>query len=216
MEPETGLTLRVCAVPRPPVELGRPDPCFSGEYRGLYHPRARQYDPASGRFLTRDPLPIPPGTHTISAYSYVGNRPIVFVDPSGKVGFRCGICEAAEAFAEGVRAGTEAVVSGVTHAVGTGAEAAREVASFATDQVVRAKKWVETHQTEIACGLAVGGGVVLMGSWGVAGGVLITRGLVPLLAHGLRHRGLETAAAVAVTGGFVIEHRADRGIPCFS
>ena len=51
---------------------------FTGEQEdasGLYHLRARQYDPQTGRFLTRDPLG--------GKYQYAGSRPTVFADPSG-------------------------------------------------------------------------------------------------------------------------------------
>jgi RHS repeat-associated protein len=54
---------------------------FTGEYEdgtGLYHLRARQYDPTTGRFLSRDPVP-----SSGSAYAYVGNSPTAFVDPAG-------------------------------------------------------------------------------------------------------------------------------------
>jgi hypothetical protein len=40
---------------------------------------ARQYDPATGRFLSTDPL----GTPDISQYSYVGDNPLGFTDPTG-------------------------------------------------------------------------------------------------------------------------------------
>ena len=59
---------------------------FGGEYldpTGLYHLRARQYDPASGRFLSRDPLAPSLRASYVSAYAYVANRPNVFVDPTG-------------------------------------------------------------------------------------------------------------------------------------
>ncbi len=49
---------------------------------GLYHYRARTYDPILGRFLQRDPV----GTaDQINLYTYVGNNPVRFVDPSGMV-----------------------------------------------------------------------------------------------------------------------------------
>jgi RHS repeat-associated protein len=59
---------------------------FAGEYAdptGLYHLRARQHDPASGRFLSRDPWPLPIVNPLSSRYAYVADHPTVFVDPSG-------------------------------------------------------------------------------------------------------------------------------------
>ncbi len=54
---------------------------FAGEQRdaptGLYYLRNRYYDPASGRFLSRDPVA---GQHP---YAYVNNNPVNFVDPMG-------------------------------------------------------------------------------------------------------------------------------------
>ncbi|MEL6339150.1 MAG: RHS repeat-associated core domain-containing protein [Myxococcota bacterium] len=51
---------------------------------GMYHYRARTYDPALGRFLQLDPIGYDAGD--INAYRYVGNDPVNFTDPSGKVG----------------------------------------------------------------------------------------------------------------------------------
>lgn len=59
---------------------------FAGEYfdpTGLYHLRARQYDPSIGRFTTLDPLPNPTTDPYVSAYAYVNDRPTVLTDPSG-------------------------------------------------------------------------------------------------------------------------------------
>jgi RHS repeat-associated protein len=60
---------------------------FTGEYQdptGLYYLRARQYDPTLGRFAQIDPA-VPERTAPyISTYLYVGDRPTVLVDPSGK------------------------------------------------------------------------------------------------------------------------------------
>lgn len=67
---------------------------FTGQYldpTGLYHQRARQYDTATGRFLTSDPMEAPAGTMHSSAYTYVGGRPTVLVDPSGLCGWVCGL-----------------------------------------------------------------------------------------------------------------------------
>jgi len=107
---------------------------FTGEYldpTGLYHLRARQHDPASGRFLTRDPLPAALGTHLTSAYAYVSNRSTFFVDPTGMIGLPpCWICDAAEAGAE--------AVGGAASSVG------REVGQFVVE-----------HRNEIVAGAAI-------------------------------------------------------------
>jgi RHS repeat-associated protein len=60
---------------------------FAGEYldpTGLYHLRAREYEPMTGRFLRPDPVDAGVGTPLISAYIYAANRPTVLVDPSGE------------------------------------------------------------------------------------------------------------------------------------
>jgi RHS repeat-associated protein len=60
---------------------------FAGEYMdtatSLYHLRARQYDPAIGRFLATDPITQPLSDPYLSSYVYADNRPTVLVDPSG-------------------------------------------------------------------------------------------------------------------------------------
>jgi RHS repeat-associated protein len=44
---------------------------------GLYDYRARHYDPATGRFLQRDPA------ENLNPYTYVNNRPVFYIDPHG-------------------------------------------------------------------------------------------------------------------------------------
>lgn len=61
---------------------------FTGEYldpTGLYHLRARQYDPTTGRFLRPDPVDSGVASPLGSAYVYAANRPTVMVDPSGEI-----------------------------------------------------------------------------------------------------------------------------------
>ncbi len=47
---------------------------------GLYHVRRRFYDPTTGRFLQRDPLPLLAAT---DPYAYAGSNPVNSRDPSG-------------------------------------------------------------------------------------------------------------------------------------
>lgn len=60
---------------------------FTGEYldtTGLYHLRARQYDPSSGRFLSTDPVAPALEDPYVGSYVYVRNTPLNAVDPSGE------------------------------------------------------------------------------------------------------------------------------------
>ncbi|MGW2840997.1 RHS repeat-associated core domain-containing protein [Streptomyces sp. NPDC001493] len=50
---------------------------------GLDFLGVRVYDPSLGRFLTSDPLNTPYVPQTVNAYSYSGNNPVAFSDPTG-------------------------------------------------------------------------------------------------------------------------------------
>jgi RHS repeat-associated protein len=96
---------------------------FAGEYldpTGLHHLRARQYDTQTGRFLSRDPLAPSIAEPLLSSYAYVGNRPTVFVDPSGEqfglprlcsAGGCTGLCEVAKKAGEFGGVAVEAIVT---------------------------------------------------------------------------------------------------------
>lgn len=60
---------------------------YAGEYKdpatGLYNLRARQYDPALGRFTGADPLTPPLTRPAASPYSYVNGRVTSHIDPTG-------------------------------------------------------------------------------------------------------------------------------------
>src|SRR5262249_2511727 len=45
--------------------------------RGLYHMRARSYDPSTGSFFSEDPIAIQP------TFAYAANNPISYSDPTG-------------------------------------------------------------------------------------------------------------------------------------
>jgi RHS repeat-associated protein len=61
---------------------------FAGEMQdptGLLYLRARWYDPATGRFLTRDPVPgVPMLPASLNPYVYALNNPVLYTDPSGE------------------------------------------------------------------------------------------------------------------------------------
>ena len=54
---------------------------WEDEESGLYYNRYRYYDPATGRYVTQDPIGLEGG---INAYSYVGSIPTRFTDPLGQ------------------------------------------------------------------------------------------------------------------------------------
>ncbi|MFB7475102.1 RHS repeat domain-containing protein [Kitasatospora sp. NPDC056184] len=51
---------------------------------GLTHIGAREYDPATGRFISVDPLLTTEDTQQLHAYAYGNNNPVTFSDPTGK------------------------------------------------------------------------------------------------------------------------------------
>lgn len=53
------------------------------ELIGLYYFRARYYDPAVGRFISRDPVWDP--TNVGNPYTFVGNSPVTLTDPTGEI-----------------------------------------------------------------------------------------------------------------------------------
>ena len=74
----------------------------------LYNFRARWYDPASGRWLSKDPIGLEGG---LNLYEAFGNNPVCFGDPSGNLAFNFGFSFAAGggngiAFSVGLVGGT--------------------------------------------------------------------------------------------------------------
>lgn len=54
-----------------------------GVYLSLLYMQARYYDPLIGRFYADDPIGFTGSVDTFNRYSYVGNNPYKFTDPSG-------------------------------------------------------------------------------------------------------------------------------------
>jgi len=70
------ITNRMSPLKNPFMFTGRE---WDGNYvaTGLYHYRARAYDPETGKFLQKDNI------SGLNLYAYVGNRPTVYIDPWG-------------------------------------------------------------------------------------------------------------------------------------
>jgi RHS repeat-associated protein len=62
---------------------------YTGEWSdatNLIYLRARYYDPATGRFLSKDPVRgLASLPQTLNPYTYAINNPIQYIDPSGKI-----------------------------------------------------------------------------------------------------------------------------------
>ncbi|MCP2357412.1 RHS repeat-associated protein [Nonomuraea thailandensis] len=87
---------------------------------GLVHLGAREYDPATARFISVDPLFEIDRPQTYSGYSYGANNPLAFSDPTGK-GLACG--GRYESCGSGVQTHADGSTSyrdsdGVSHATG--------------------------------------------------------------------------------------------------
>ncbi len=56
---------------------------------GLTHIGAREYDPGIGQFISVDPVLDPDRPQTMNGYSYAGNNPTTYSDPSGRILMEC-------------------------------------------------------------------------------------------------------------------------------
>jgi RHS repeat-associated protein len=73
---------QVEAVPQPFKFVGQYG--VMAETDGFYYMRARYYDPEVGRFISEDPTGFDGGD--VNLYAYVGNNPVMLVDPMGLCG----------------------------------------------------------------------------------------------------------------------------------
>ncbi|MFL5962431.1 MAG: DUF6531 domain-containing protein [Gaiellaceae bacterium] len=92
---------------------------------GAYYLRARDYDPAAGRFLQPDPVEAPAGQPLLSTYVYAADNPLVLDDPLGTCPeWLCGrLAEIGDAAAAAVK-GTASAIERAGHGVATVAQAA--------------------------------------------------------------------------------------------
>jgi RHS repeat-associated protein len=82
-EPFGGLRSETKVVSTAPVNTLKYDSQYQDTNTGLYHLRARQYDPRLGRFTAQDPVSPSRNDPYVSAYAYANNQPTVLADPTG-------------------------------------------------------------------------------------------------------------------------------------
>ena len=180
---------------------------FTGEQvdgTGLQYLRARYYDPAIGRFITQDPLPAQ------NLYAYVGNNPVLYVDPYGMFGIPNpfgGVIdciknpkECAEQAGEEIKTGAEAVGETIQQ----GAEAVADAGSWAADQAAAGGEWVyQNTVVPVTDFLSSCEGKLLAGGTVMVAAGIATMGLGSVAVGGAVAAGIEGLHGAAA-GGVVI------------
>jgi RHS repeat-associated protein len=193
---------------------------FAGEYMdptGLYHMRARQYDPVSGRFLTRDPLCRRPGSPAVSGYAYADDLPTKLVDPSGmspEGSSACGIVRGTTL--EGVSIGVASAATDFASGINKGAARADELLPPHIRSIPRVgETFVKRAVPAVAVASAVYEACAYRAqgqSWGSAigrsafenGGAVVGATVLPLACLALAPTGvgaLACAGGLAIVGG---------------
>ena len=89
------------------------------EETGWYYYRARYYDPGVGRFVSEDPIGF--AGRDVNLYGYVGNNPLNFTDPSGRIPLSTALSAAAAlALADGPLPVGDLAAAGILLGVGIG------------------------------------------------------------------------------------------------
>jgi RHS repeat-associated protein len=147
---------------------------FEGQYldaeTSLYHLRARQYDPATGRFSALDPVENPLAQPYDGAYVYVDGRPTVLVDPLGLLGLK----DLGNALAGGADAFTGGLSTYGLNAIGIDPDTAS--ASFRVGQAVGVGATVFAGGYGAARGALTLGRVLAAGELRLAAPTLIRAG----------------------------------------
>ncbi|MEU9999056.1 polymorphic toxin-type HINT domain-containing protein [Streptomyces sp. NPDC050848] len=80
------------------------------ESTGLQHLGAREYDPATGRFISVDPILAPSDPQSFNGYAYANNSPLTFSDPDGLMCLHGSPGGGADGICAGVPGDTDGVV----------------------------------------------------------------------------------------------------------
>jgi len=118
---------------------------------GLYFYGARYYDPAIGRFISADSLvPNPSDPQDLNRYTYAGNNPLIYTDPTGHFKLR--------SFFKAAVTGFVGAVVGAAVIVGTGGWGALTMEYLASHAGVAALAGAAGGAAAGATGAALNGG----------------------------------------------------------
>ncbi|WP_328427491.1 polymorphic toxin-type HINT domain-containing protein [Streptomyces sp. NBC_00443] len=107
------------------------------ESTGLQHIGAREYDPATGRFISVDPLLTPSDPQALNAYAYSNNNPLTFSDPSGMGCIHGAPGGGADGICAGVEGDTDGVINGTSNNCPGNNQSCNETASKMAQQARR-------------------------------------------------------------------------------
>ena len=133
---------------------------------GLYFYRARYYDPATGRFLSQDPIGFAAGDENL--YRYVFNSPVNLIDPDGRFTLEIDASGTGVVGKQGAQKGGGMVLDLATGEGGvTGTESTEVVGAMgALDLTLKVKPFSDLGDLESST-------TTYMGSFGEFGGGLI-------------------------------------------
>jgi RHS repeat-associated protein len=180
---------------------------FTGEQwdeeTDFYYLRARYYDPAIGRFVSRDPWPgLARYPQSQNPYAYVLNNPALYVDPYGYWGLGDlwdKTKDVAGAVGGGIKGGAEWTNENVVQPV-------IDAVQYCTESVDRAWECYERYQmAAIGVDVMLFGGFVAGGGCGVLAPVVgsVTAGIGGAYICGLS---ITAGGLVAYGGGLITYH----------
>ena len=153
----------------PDVTLG-----YTGQYQdpetSTYQMRARQYDPAVGRFESLDPATPTPTTPYTGSYLYAGGQPTLLIDPLGLWPNPLDdLQEAAGDLKDAASDIGSTAVNTVTNIATTTASAASSAGGYVLDKTQAGAEWAYNHPLEVWSAASIGIAFLPGGAIAVAG-----------------------------------------------
>ncbi|HLA82526.1 MAG TPA: RHS repeat-associated core domain-containing protein, partial [Thermoleophilia bacterium] len=179
---------------------------------GLYYLRARYYDPALGRFVSRDPIPGKvTDPRTLNPYGYAYGNPARYVDPDGQFAFLIPVAVWVLANAPAITVGATAVgsVALATYAAFTAQNVGSDVATLTSTDAGMPEKGLAAIALAMTPTDLIGAGALKTTACEIAEASL-TAG-IRAMRLGREAQGIATAAYRAEhTGDVIVAGRAIR------